>query len=118
MRILLADDQREVRSGLKILLEQEPDLDIAGEAEGISELLLQTQRTQPDIVLVDWELSNFRIADVVPVLRALRSGLKIIALSGRPESCCSAMAAGVDGFVSKGDQPEKLIETIVNVSRK
>ncbi|MCR4435717.1 MAG: response regulator [Clostridiales bacterium] len=112
MRILLADDQIEVRSGLRILLEQEPHVKVVGEAGGIRELLAQVLETGPDMVLLDWELSNLNMADFVPVLRALHTGLSIVALSGRPESRSSAAAAGVDVFVSKGDQPEKLLEAI------
>lgn len=117
MRILLADDQIEVRSGLKILLENESGLEIVGEAAGIKELLLQIQKTKPDMVMLDWELSNLRIADFVPVLQILHPGMKIVAMSSRPESYKAAMASGVDAFVSKGDQAEKLLETINNIGK-
>lgn len=112
MRILLADDQEDVRSGLRILLEQETEWEIVGEAEGVKELLLLTQKQRPDLVLLDWELSCSRVSDVIPLLRALNPQLHIIALSGRPEARAYAMAAGVDGFVSKGDHPETLLDTI------
>jgi DNA-binding NarL/FixJ family response regulator len=116
MRILLADDQKDVRLGLRVLLEQESDINIIGEAAGVSELMIEMQKGQPDIVLLDWELSSLRVADLVPVLRTLCPGLRIIALSERPESRSSALSAGVDAFVSKGDQPERLLETISNIT--
>lgn len=115
MEILLADDQRNVRYGLRTLLEQQPGMNIAGEAEGMSQLLVQVQDKKPDLLLLDWELSNIKISDIIPVLRRLSPGVKIIALSGRPESRRNATDAGVDAFVSKGDQPEKLLETINNI---
>lgn len=118
MRILLADDQIDVRSGLKLLLEHQPEMEIVGEAGGISELLVQTQNIRPDLVLLDWELSNLRIGDILPVLRTLSPGLRIVAMSGRPESRKSAITAGVDGFVSKYDQPDKLLETINEIRVK
>ena len=118
MRILLADDQKDVRSGLKILIEQETEYNVVGEATELCDLLMQAQRIQPDMVLLDWELSNLRVADLIPVLRVLCPGLKIVALSVRPEARKSAIDAGVDAFVSKGDQPEKLLEAIDSIGSK
>ncbi len=118
MRIILADDQFEVRSGIKILLGQESDVDIIGEAEELGSLLTQTKERNPDMVLLDWELSNLKVSDIIPVLRMLHPDIKIVALSSRPESLNSALAAGVDAFVSKGDQPEKLLDTIRGFQKK
>jgi DNA-binding NarL/FixJ family response regulator len=112
MRILLADDQIDVREGLKVILEQEPDIDIIGEAEGIESLISQTKMNCPDVVLLDWELSNIRMTEIIPLLRLFCPDIKILAMSVRPEAYKSALAAGVDGFVSKGEQPEVLLETI------
>ena len=128
MRILLADDQTKVRSALRLLLEQEPGLSVVGEAAEAEGLLTQVQRTQPDLVLLDWELPGLRAADpsapstgpwsFVPgtegsgassgqrLLSALRSvgcPLRVIALSGHVEAREEALAAGADAFVSKGD---------------
>ncbi|MCX7842907.1 MAG: response regulator transcription factor [Clostridia bacterium] len=115
MKIFLADDQREVRWGLRILLEQENETDIAGEASELTEMLVEAQKIQPDMLLLDWELSNVRMSDIIPVLRKLCPKTKILVMSGRPEAQSVAMSAGVDGFLSKGDQPEKVIEAINNV---
>lgn len=117
MRILLADDQTEVRSALKIMLGQEPGLDVVDEVGELASLLVKARESVPDLVLLDWELSNIRVSDMVPLLRRLCPGMKIIALSGRPEASSSAMAAGVDAFVSKGDQPEKLLEAIQRMEK-
>jgi CheY-like chemotaxis protein len=54
---------------------------------------------------------------VVSKLRDYRHGLRVIALSGRPEAGQAALEAGADAFVSKGDPPEALIAAI-NVCRK
>jgi len=112
MRVLLADDQMDVRSGLKILLEHESGLNAIEEAASVGELLQKIQNTKPDMVLLDWELSDLRIENLIPAMRLIHPGLNIIALSTRPEARKAAMDAGVDAFVSKGDQPEKLLETI------
>lgn len=118
MRVLLADDQIDIRSGLRILLEQEQGVCIVGEVENIGELLMQTQNLQPDMVLLDWELCNLRIAGIVPMLRFLCPKVNIVALSVRHESLSESLSAGVDSFVSKCDQPEKLLEAINEIKFK
>lgn len=116
MRVLLADDQKNIRLGLRILLENEKETCIVGEAENINELLFHTQNLQPDILLLDWELCNLRIAGIIPMLRFLCPKLSIIALSVRNESRIESLTAGVDSFVSKGEQPEKLLEAINEIN--
>jgi len=53
MHVLLADDQSKVRSALRLLLEQEPELNVVGEATKADELLAQVGTVCPDIVLLD-----------------------------------------------------------------
>ena len=130
MRVLLADDQTKVRSALRLLLEQEPGLSVVGEADEAEGLLTQVQRTQPDVVLLDWELPGLRAADpstpstgsgassgqrLLSALRSVGCPLRVIALSGHVEACEEALAAGADAFVSKGDPPERLLTTLRNV---
>ena len=112
MRVLLADDQSKVRSALQLLLEQEPELSVAGEATEADELLAQVGTVCPDIVLLDWELPGLPRHDLLSALRARCPHLKVIALSGRPEARQAALAAGADAFVSKGDPPEQLLAAV------
>ena len=112
MKILIADDQAEVRSALKVLLEQEyRDYDF-DEAEDINSLLRKIEMNRSELVLLDWELSNQLMADMIPILRQLVPALRIIALSGRPEAAKAALEAGVDAFVSKGENSDRLLDTI------
>ena len=123
MRILLADDQTKVRSALRLLLEQEPGLSVVGEAAEAEGLLTQVQRTQPDLVLLDWELPGFQATDslacpgqcLLSALHSLGCHLKVIALSGHVEAREEALAAGADAFVSKGDPPERLLTALRTV---
>ncbi|HZW82398.1 MAG TPA: response regulator [Candidatus Deferrimicrobium sp.] len=118
MRIILADDQVEVRSALRIVLEHESGFSVVGEAAEMSGLLIQAKESKPDVVLLDWELAQLRISDLLPVLKHLCPGLKVVALSGRPEASKVALAAGADAFVSKGDQPERLLNTLRGMKEK
>lgn len=112
MRVLLADDQTKVRSALRLLLEQEPGLSVVGEAAEAEGLLTQVEATQPDLVLLDWELPGLQTADRLSTLRTLCPRLKVIALSGKPEARRAALTAGADTFVSKGDPPERLLAAV------
>ncbi|HKZ83723.1 MAG TPA: response regulator transcription factor [Anaerolineae bacterium] len=122
MCVLLADDQAEVRSALRLLLEQEANLTVAGEAGNAGELLARALDASPDIVMLDWELPGLQPTSRMPaaipqfgVIAALRVAcprIKVIVLSGRPEARQQALDAGADAFASKGDPPEKLLETI------
>ncbi len=112
MRVLLADDQAKVRSAMRLVLEQDAEVTVLGEAVDATSLLDGVGIVCPDLVLLDWELPGRDIEDVVSSLREKCSRVSIIALSGQPEARREALEAGADGFVSKGDPPERLVEAI------
>jgi len=136
MRVFIADDWPKVRSALRLLLEQDPEMSVVGEATEAEGLLAQVSAIRPDLVLIDWELPGLQAANLstgatrtepvpsqvegskrsghhlLPTLRALCPRLSVIALSGRPEARRAALAAGVDAFVSKGDPPDRLLEAV------
>jgi DNA-binding NarL/FixJ family response regulator len=109
MRIFLADAEPEVRSALCTILNQEPDVRIVGEASRAHRLLDRVQATQPDLVLLDWELPGEPVAALLPALRGTNGRSRVIALSVRPDVEQAALAAGADAFVSKTDPPERLL---------
>lgn len=115
MRILLADDQKEVRSSLRILLEHELDSCEIDEAADLSSLIIKTKENNPNLIMLDWELTNLPITDIIPALKYLSPSVGIVAMSSHPEASRTALAAGADAFVCKGEQPEKLLKTLRNL---
>ena len=115
MRILIADSQSKVRNALRVLLRQQSGLEIVGEATEAVELLARVKSLQPDLVLVHWRLSGVRGEELLTGIRTQCPGMRVLALSARPESCQEALTAGVDAFVSKMDQPERLLATIEGI---
>jgi len=111
MRILLADDEPRVRSALRLLVEQELGLCVVGETAQAAGLEKLVQSTHPDLLLLDWELPCVGAA-MLTLLHAIFPLLKIVALSGQPESGQTARQAGVDAFISKVDPPERLLNTL------
>jgi DNA-binding NarL/FixJ family response regulator len=114
MRILIADQEVNVRFALHTLLRRQAGLEIAGEAATAEELLVQAETTQPDLVLLHWRLAE-SAPGLIASLRKLCPGLHIIVLSVRSEIRHDALAAGADAFVSKTYPPEKLLAAIAAV---
>lgn len=117
MRILLADDQAKVRSALRLLLAEQPGVEILGEAVDTTGLLDWVRVASPDVILLDWELPGLPAATLLPMLHSCCPELRVIALSGRPEASEAALEAGADAFVSKGDPPEELLVVIEGASK-
>lgn len=121
MRVLLADDQKELRSAMRLLLEQEPDTELVGEVTEVASLIEEVSIASPDLLLLDWELPELRPAEAGKRLLATLHGrhphLLVIVLSGRPESSRSALAAGANVFVSKAEPPEKLLAALQSLRR-
>jgi DNA-binding NarL/FixJ family response regulator len=119
MRVLLADDQPTLRSAVRLLLEQEPGVNIVAEVADSDTLLALTADTHPDLVLLDWELPGLNGASTArSVLNALYSScpnVTVIVFSGRPEAGRHALAAGASTFVSKADPPEHLLAALRQV---
>ena len=114
MQVLLADNQPQVRFGLRVLLEHQDGIKVVGEAANALDLLAQARTAHPDLILLDWKLPKMRPADLLPDLRQLCPDVTVIVLSGRPEAHKAALSAGADGFVGKYELPEKLLTAITH----
>lgn len=116
MRVLLADDQAWLRSAIRLLLEEQPEIEIVGEAPDAATLEQLAKLRIPDLILLDWELPGLRVAAdrraLLRVIRRYNPRLQVIVLSGRPESSRGALAAGANAFVSKADPPERLLAAL------
>jgi DNA-binding NarL/FixJ family response regulator len=112
VRVLVADDDVHVRSALRLLLEQEVDVEVVGESDVADGLIAQVANSRAGVVLVDWELPGLRTNGLVSQLRSSAPKLRLVALSSRPEQRADAIRAGMDAFVCKGDVPETLLGTL------
>ncbi|UCF62347.1 MAG: response regulator transcription factor [Anaerolineaceae bacterium] len=109
MRILVSDQRSKIRSALRLLLEQEPDLRVVGEVSDIDSLMTSVRDNHPDLVLLDWEMTKRQETEILLVLRKLLPGIKVIALSANPEVSSLALKAGADAFVCKCDPADRLL---------
>lgn len=112
MRILLAVGQNEIRSALKILLEEVVEFAMVGEATNAVDLLVLAKQVQPDLVLLDYKLPIPELVELLSVLRESHPKMKVVVLSVRSEVREPALEAGADAFFSKGDHPRKLLAVL------
>lgn len=118
IQILIADDQAKVRSALRLMLEQQTDVHILGEAVDARGVLDWVRATCPDLVVLDWELRGKDTTDLLNSLQKQCPGLRVIALSGKPEARQAALSAGADLFVSKNEPPETLLAAVDTLSEE
>ncbi len=111
-QILLADDNSDLRSALRLLLETRLEWKLISEARDMEHVLAQIEDTRPDCLILDWELPGRPLRERVSVLRTLIPGLRVIVTSARPEAEAEARAEGADEFVSKADAPAKILDAI------
>ncbi|EXG81735.1 response regulator [Cryptosporangium arvum] len=115
IRVLLADDDALVRTGLRVLLEAEPDLEVAGEAATGSDAVAAARRHRPDVVLMDVRMPG---RDGVWATRRIVAGpsprprVLVLTTFDLDQIVEDALAAGADGFLLKRSSPEQLIAGI------
>jgi DNA-binding NarL/FixJ family response regulator len=115
MRVFLADAEPNVRNALRILLGQEPEVQVVGETGTAWGLPARIEKVTPDLVLLDWELPGPPLTDLLPAMRAAIGRARVIALSVRPEEKRRALAAGADAFVGKTEPPEELLAALRHI---
>ncbi|QEO13826.1 response regulator transcription factor [Agromyces intestinalis] len=115
--ILIAEDQRMMRSALTTLLDLEPDLRVVGGVARGDEVVAAAERLRPDVVLLDIELPGRSGLDVIAVLRAAVPTCDVIVVTtfGRPGYLARALGAGARAFLVKDDPVGHLADAIRRV---
>lgn len=114
IRILIADDHEVVRKGLILVLRQEPDFEIVGEAETGREAVKQAVALEPHLVLLDWKMPELDGLAAAAMIREQAPAVRTMLLSGAPidDAALDSLDAGVDGFVHKDISPADLSHAI------
>ena len=111
IRLLLVDDHAVVRSGLRMLLENEEDIQILGEAGTGSEALSSIEQLQPDLVLMDIGLPDMTGIEVTRRIKQRWPEVVVVALTIHEdeEYFFQMLQAGASGYVPKRAAPEELL---------
>ncbi|RPJ17516.1 MAG: DNA-binding response regulator [Chloroflexi bacterium] len=114
IRLLLVDDHAVVRSGLKMLLENERDVEIIGEASSASEAIEAAVRLKPNLILMDIGLPDLSGIDATREIKKRMPEVSIVALTIHEdeEYFFKMLEAGASGYVPKRAAPEELITAI------
>jgi DNA-binding NarL/FixJ family response regulator len=118
IRVLVVDDQSMVRAGFRMLLAQEPDLEVVAEAADGLEAVDKAARFSPTVVLMDIRMPELDGLQATRRILAADPAARILILTtfDLDEYIYEALRAGASGFVLKDDPPEQLIAAIRTVA--
>jgi two-component system, NarL family, invasion response regulator UvrY len=118
IRLLIVDDHRLVRAGLREILERERDMTVGAEAGTGAEALDALRRERFDMILLDLSLPDFSGLDLMKSILSTNPAQRILILSMHPEENYArrVMRAGASGYLNKEAAPELLISAIRKVS--
>jgi two-component system, NarL family, response regulator NreC len=102
-RLLVVDDHAVVRSGLRMLLDAEPDFDVIAEAGNARDAVFEARAHQPDVIVLDVVMPGESGIEALPRLKKEAPGAKVLVLSMQddPRYVREAFAQGANGYVLK-----------------
>lgn len=114
IKIVIADDHQMFIDGIKVLLGQEPDISVAGEALNGKELLDLLEKQPVDIILMDINMPVIDGIEATRIIKKKYPGIKILMLTmySTKQYITSMIAAGVNGYILKNTGKEELMKAI------
>ena len=118
IRVLVADDQAMVRSGFRMLLGSEPDIEVVAEAANGLEAVQKAARFEPAVVLMDIRMPDVDGLEATRQIVAADPSARVLILTtfDLDEYVYEALRAGASGFVLKDDPPEQLIAAVRTIA--
>jgi two-component system, NarL family, invasion response regulator UvrY len=114
IKVLLADDHAVVRTGFRLLLQSQPDINVVAEAQSGEAACQMFAELSPDVVVMDLGMPGMGGLEAMRRIRARNPAARVLALSAHddPMHARRALREGALGFLSKRSAPEALIEAI------
>ncbi len=118
IRIIIADDHAVVRTGLKQIIESDPNLRVTGEASSGFELIEKIQEGNYDVVLLDISMPGKDGLETLKDIKRIKPKLPVLIFTVYPEDqyAVRLLKAGAAGYLNKECEPEELIEAIHRVA--
>jgi DNA-binding NarL/FixJ family response regulator len=119
LQILLADDHKMVREGLRLLIDSQPDMRVVGEAANGREVLLQARELKPDVVVMDLSMPELNGLQATERLKAESPGIKVVAITANEDESYlrQLCKVGAAGYVLKRSAGDELVKAIGLVSK-
>jgi DNA-binding NarL/FixJ family response regulator len=118
-RILVADDHHIVRSGIRLLLDRQPDLEVVAEAPDGIKAVEQALASRPDLCILDVAMPKMTGLQAAREIRAQMPDVRVLMLSMHDDEryLFEALKAGASGYVLKGEADQDLVAAIRAVRR-
>ena len=118
IRAMIVDDQVMVRAGLRMLLDEEPDIDVVAEAGNGIEAVAQAARYRPDVLLMDIRMPELDGIEATRRVLAADDTARVLILTtfNHDDHVYEALRAGASGFVLKDEPPERLIAAVRTIA--
>ena len=119
IRVLLVDDVRELRRLVRLVLEEDPAIEVVGEASDGREGVEGAARVQPDVVLLDLSMPDMDGLEAIPLIRERAPDARIVVLSGHEAGRVSleALQQGATRFVNKASDLDAIRGAVRDVAR-
>jgi DNA-binding NarL/FixJ family response regulator len=119
IRVLIVDDHAVVRSGLRLLLDAEDDLEPVGEAGNARDAIFQARTLKPDVILLDVVMPERSGLEALPQLKHENPDAQVLVLSMQddPRYVREAFAAGASGYVLKEAADTEVVAAVREVAR-
>jgi DNA-binding NarL/FixJ family response regulator len=119
VRVLIVDDHRVVADGLRLVLDEHPDLQVIATAGDGASALRLASTTPPDLVLVDYRLPDMTGAELAAQLRDRQPGIRVLFLSMVVSAPLirEAVKAGARGYLVKTQPAEELVDAVRRAAR-
>ena len=117
LRVLIAEDNDDLRDLLVTLVSAEPDLRCVGTAQDVDAVIASTVEQKADVLVLDLELQGRSSIDVLKTVRKAGSKVIIIVFSGHshPDMVRHTLAAGADAYINKTDITCELLPVVVAI---
>lgn len=117
IRVLLADDHKLVRAGIRGILEQAGDIEVIAEAQDGEEARALIQKTLPDVAVLDIQMPKMSGIEVTRWVRANLRGIGLLTLTAYDDTpyVMGVLQAGANGYVLKTASPEDLVQAVRDV---
>jgi len=114
MRVLLVDDHRMLREGLRAILEKDDSFTLVGEASNGREAIRLVQALRPDLIVMDVVMQDMNGIEATRQIKALAPNIKVIALSSHSDRryVKAILEAGANGYVLKANAYEELLRAV------
>ncbi|WP_395575056.1 response regulator [Streptomyces sp. BK79] len=114
IRVLLADDQPMIRTGFRLILEAEGDIEVVAEASDGQEAVTETERLSPDVVLMDIRMPNMDGVEATELIVRNNPSSRVIILTtfDLDAHVVDALRSGASGFLVKDGPADSLVEAI------